>query len=112
MRGAEGPAFFSKKIHEKRAVTLRIDAPAGAIGRHPPPKGGEARKNPEETRSKNEIHHQAESETGGAIRPAAEKGVLQAAAPENIKPAKRSSGISPMWSKRPRRSERAAGWRN
>ena len=66
MRGAEGPAFFSKKIHEKRAVTLRIDAPAGAIGRHPPPKGGEARKNPEETRSKNEIHHQAESETGGA----------------------------------------------
>lgn len=52
MRGAEGPAFFSKKIPEKRAVTLRIDAPAGAIGRHPPPKGGEARKNPEETRSK------------------------------------------------------------
>ena len=52
VRGAEGPAFFSKKIPEKRAVTLRIDAPAGAIGRHPPPKGGEARKNPEETRSK------------------------------------------------------------
>ena len=68
MRGAEGPAFFSKKIPEKRAVTLRIDAPAGAIGRHPPPKGGEARKNPEETRSKNEIHHQAESETGKTNR--------------------------------------------
>ena len=68
MRGAEGPAFFSKKIPEKWAVTLRIDAPAGAIGRHPPPKGGEARKNPEETRSKNEIHHQAENETGKADR--------------------------------------------
>ena len=103
VRGAEGPAFFAKKIHEKRAVTLRIDAPAGAIGRHPPPKGGEARKNPEETRSKNEIHHQAESETGGAIRPAAEKGVLQVAGTTKKTAPKRSTtpavltGTVPEW---------------
>lgn len=103
MGGAEGPAFFSKKIPEKRAVTLRIDAPAGAIGRHPPPKGGEARKNPEETRSKNEIHHQAESETGGAIRPAAEKGVLQVAGTTKKTAPKRSTtpavltGTVPEW---------------
>lgn len=50
MRGAEGPAFFSKKIPEKWAVTLRIETAAGAIRRNAPPKGGEGRKNPEETR--------------------------------------------------------------
>ena len=81
MRGAEGPAFFSKKIPEKRAVTLRIDAPAGA----------------------NEIHHQAESETGGAIRPAAEKGVLQVAGTTKKTAPKRSTtpavltGTVPEW---------------
>ena len=79
VRGAEGPAFFSKKIPEKRAVTLRIDAPAGAIGRHPPLKGVRPEKIQRKRGQKNEIHHQAESETGGAIRPAAEKGVLQVA---------------------------------
>ena len=52
VRGAEGPAFFSKKIPEKLAVTLRIGTAAGAIRRNAPPKGGEGRKNPEETRSK------------------------------------------------------------
>ena len=50
VRGAEGPAFFSKKIPEKWAVTLRIETAAGAIRRNAPPKGGEGRKNPEETR--------------------------------------------------------------
>ena len=52
VRGAEGPAFFSRKIPEKWAVTLRIETAAGAIRRNAPPKGGEGRKNPEETRSK------------------------------------------------------------
>lgn len=81
------------------ALTRR---PEQSGGTHPP-KGGEARKNPEETRSKNEIHHQAESETGGAIRPAAEKGVLQVAGTTKKTAPKRSTtpavltGTVPEW---------------
>lgn len=68
MRGTEGPAFFSTEIPEKWAVTLRIDAAAGAIGRHTPPKGGEAGKIQRKRGQKNEIHHQEENETGKADR--------------------------------------------
>ena len=52
---------------------------------------------------KNEIHHQAESETGGAIRPAAEKGVLQVAGTTKKTAPKRSTtpavltGTVPEW---------------
>lgn len=68
MRGAEGPAFFSKKIPEKWAVTLRIGTAAGAIRRNAPPLGGEGRKNQRKRGQKSEIHHQAENETGKANR--------------------------------------------
>ena len=72
-------------------------------GSHPPPKGGEAQKIQRKRGQKSEIHHQAESETGGAIRPAEKKGVLQVAGTTKKTTPKKSTtpavltGTVPEW---------------
>lgn len=81
------------------ALTRR---PEQSGGTHPL-KGVRPEKIQRKRGQKNEIHHQAESETGGAIRPAAEKGVLQVAGATKKTAPKRSTtpavltGTVPEW---------------
>ena len=81
------------------ALTRR---PEQSGGTHPL-KGVRPEKIQRKRGQKNEIHHQAESETGGAIRPAAEKGVLQVAGTTKKTAPKRSTtpavltGTVPEW---------------
>ena len=81
------------------ALTRR---PEQSGGTHPL-KGVRPEKIQRKRGQKNEIHHQAESETGGAIRPAEEKGVLQVAGTTKKATQKKSTapavltGTVPEW---------------
>lgn len=68
MRGAEGPAFFSKKIPEKRPLRYALTRRPEQSGGTHPLKGVRTEKIQRKRGQKNEIHHQAESETGKTNR--------------------------------------------
>ena len=93
------PRKFLKNGPLRYALTRR---PEQSGGTHPL-KGVRPEKIQRKRGQKNEIHHQAESETGGAIRPAAEKGVLQVAGTTKKTAPKRSTtpavltGTVPEW---------------
>ena len=93
------PRKFLKNGPLRYALTRR---PEQSGGTHPL-KGVRPEKIQRKRGQKSEIHHQAESETGGAIRPAEKKGVLQVAGTTKKTTPKKSTtpavltGTVPEW---------------